>query len=94
MFEERRRQLFSLGRVVATANALSKLDAGSMAQAIRRHAAGDWGELDAHDRAANQAALRNAGRLLSVYRDRAGTRFYVVSESDRSATTLLLPEDY
>lgn len=93
MFQELR-QRFSLGRIVATANAVSVLDGDSIRMAIRRHASGDWGELDAHDRGANEAALRNGGRLLSVYRDRAGTKFYVITESDRAVTTVLLPEDY
>lgn len=93
MFEDRR-QRFSLGQIVATANALRVLDEGSIRAAIRRHGAGEWGELDAHDRQENDRALRDGGRLLSVFRDRSGTRFYVITESDRSLTTVLLPEDY
>jgi hypothetical protein len=93
MFENRQ-QRFSLGQVVATANAVATLDDASIRAALRRHAAADWGELDAHDLAANEAALRDGDRLLSVYRDERGTRFYVITEWDRSVTTVLLPEDY
>lgn len=93
MFQERR-QLFSLGRIVATSNAIARLDNASILAGIRRHAGGDWGELDAHDRAANEAALRGGARLLSVYHDRRGTKFYIITEWDRSLTTVLLPEDY
>jgi hypothetical protein len=93
MFEDRR-QRFPLGRVVATANANSTLDHASVVVALRRHASGDWGELDDHDRAANQAALQNGDRLVSVYHDRLGTKFYIITEWDRSETTVLLPEDY
>ena len=93
MFENRR-QRFPLGRIVATANAVSTLDRGSIVAALRRHASGDWGDLDAHDRATNEAALRHSDRLFSVYQDRGGNRFYVITEWDRSVTTVLLPEDY
>ena len=63
--------------------------------ALAEHFAGDWGELSADDRAENERAVRAGDlRLFSVYRDRRGTRFYVITEADRSATTVLLPEDY
>ena len=93
MFEERR-QRFYLGQIVVTSNALNILDEGSIRIAIRRHGAGEWGELDSHDLEENERALREGGRLLSVFRDRTGTRFYVITDSDRSVTTVLLPEDY
>ena len=62
--------------------------------ALRRHAAGDWGEVDPDDRAANDDALRSGERLLSVYQSATGTTFWVLTEADRSATTVLLPDDY
>jgi len=84
-----------LGQVVVTPNALSVLSGEDLASALARHAAGDWGEVDAHDRDANERALREGGRLLSVYRSSGGgVKFYVITEWDRSATTVLLPEDY
>jgi hypothetical protein len=61
--------------------------------ALRRHVRGDWGEVDNHDWAANEAALAHGSRLLSVYRSSKGIKFYVITEHDRSVTTLLLPED-
>jgi hypothetical protein len=85
---------FSLGSVVITRAAASTLTREDVATALRRHSRGDWGELDAHDLEQNQLCLKNGGRLLSVYRTKCGTRFYVITESDRSATTILLPEDY
>lgn len=93
MFQELR-QRFPLGRIVATPNAVATLNPKAIMVAIHRHISGDWGEVDAHDRAANEAALRHGGRLLSVYRDSGGIRFYIVTEADRSVTTVLLPEDY
>ena len=87
-------QKFSLGRLVITNTAAAALNPADVAPAIRRHAGGDWGDLDGHDRQVNEWALRQGGRLFSSYRDSAGTRFWVISEADRSATTVLLPEDY
>jgi hypothetical protein len=85
---------FSLGRIVATADALAKLTQADILAAISRHQSGDWGTLDEHDREANDFALEHGERLLSVYSSEAGVKFYVITEWDRSATTVLLPEDY
>lgn len=83
-----------LGQLVITANAAARLRAEDIPQAIDRHARGDWGEVNEHDRLENERAVAQGLRLLSVYRDRAGTKFWIISEADRSATTVLLPEDY
>ncbi len=83
-----------LGQTVATPAALSVLSQSDLVAALRRHAAGDWGEVDAHDRAANDDAVTSGERILSVYRSATGTTFWVITEADRSATTVLLPDDY
>ena len=83
-----------LGQTVATPAALAAVSRPDILAALRRHAAGDWGEVDAEDRAANDDALTTGGRLLSVFRSASGTPFWVVTEADRSVTTVLLPEDY
>ena len=85
---------FSLGQVVITANAARTLWQEDVVIAIRRHARGDWGELDDHDRQQNQAALKEGTRLLSAYHDRNGVKFWIITEWDRSVSTVLLPEDY
>lgn len=85
---------FGLGQVVATPNAVDRLNSEDVAAAIVRHATGDWGELDEHDRLENELALKQGFRLFSAYRDRNGTKFWIITEADRSATTVLLPEDY
>lgn len=90
----RRAPQFALGQLVATRGALAALGHEEMLKALTRHAAGDWGELDAEDWEANERALREGARLFSVYRSAAGQRFYVITEWDRSCTTVLLPEDY
>ena len=61
---------------------------------LASHASGDWGEVDDHDRRANDHALRRGMRLLSVYTTASGERVWIITEADRSSTCLLLPEDY
>ena len=82
-----------LGRIVATPAALGTVSQPDIVAALRRHAAGDWGDVDPDDRAANDDALLSGERLLSVYRSANGTTFWVITEADRSATTVLLPDD-
>jgi hypothetical protein len=86
--------LFRLGKIVATPNALEQLSPEDILAAIQRHQAGDWGEVAAEDRQQNERALREGLRLFSVYRAANGTKFWVITEAGREATTLLLPEDY
>lgn len=93
---QRQADRFDLGTVVGTPGALQALEeAGQQPQEfLQRHHAGDWGDLDEHDRAANHAALREGGRLFSAYSTRNGTRLWIITEWDRSVTTILLPSDY
>jgi hypothetical protein len=85
--------LFPLGQVVATPGALEALEqAGQTAEAfLVRHVTGDWGDLDAQDVQENQAALARGGRLLSAYHLKDGTKLWLITEWDRSVTTVLLP---
>jgi hypothetical protein len=87
---------FELGNLVATPDALRALrDSGhAAAEFLRRHAGGDWGDLDGHDTKQNAIALREGGRLVSSYQTRKGETVWVITEADRSATTILLPSDY
>ena len=85
---------FSPGQLVATPNALERVSATDIQTAIRRHLSGDWGEVGSEDRQTNDEALQNGGRLLSVYRSASGVTFWIITEHDRSATTVLMPEDY
>ncbi|MFO0887918.1 MAG: hypothetical protein U0790_02105 [Isosphaeraceae bacterium] len=84
----------TLGRLYITERALEQLDRSDVAAAIGRHARGDWGELDPEDWEQNERSLREGSRLLSTYRDLRGTAFWVITEADRTMTTVLLPEDY
>ena len=83
-----------LGQGVITANAAQQLPPTDVTQAIQRHAIGDWGDVDAEDRAANDRAIQEGDRLLSVYYTVSGIKFWIITEWDRSVTTVLLPEDY
>ena len=84
-----------LGRVLATPGALRLLlESGeNPARYLARHASGDWGELDAHDRRENRRFLKHGWRVLSSY-PIGERRVWVITEADRSVTTILLPEEY
>jgi len=85
---------FPLGHVVITANAQATLNPADIHRALARHHSGDWGDVDEHDRRANEESLTEGSRLLSSYKDQQGVKFWIITEADRSATTILLPEDY
>lgn len=87
---------FPLGRVVATPGALEALaEAGQLPLLfVSRHARGDWGELPPEDVRENERALKEGSRLFSSYKTARGEKIWVITEADRSATTLLLPEEY
>ena len=90
--------LFELGQVVMTRTAQLALDKRGQLYIVQtmlnRHALGDWGDLDKEDIQANNAALRDGDRLLSAYQFDDGFKVWIITEADRSATTVLLPEDY
>lgn len=88
--------LFPLGQVVATPGALMALIDAQQGpeEFLLRHITGDWGTLDEHDRKENELALRAGFRLFSAYQTDKGARIWVITEADRSVTTLLLPEEY
>lgn len=92
--EGARAPLFSLGRTVATPAALAALTAEDIETAIHRHVRGDWGNLSDHDREENEFSLKRGFRILSAYTGANGTKFWVITEADRSSTTVLLPSDY
>ena len=85
---------FLLGRIVATPNALNAIPNQECMAALQRHVRGDWGNLDAEDLQANEDSLKRGSRLLSSYLSSQGIKFWIITEHDRSATTILLPEDY
>ena len=92
---------FSLGQTVATPGALEALGASgqSASEFLVRHARGDWGDVSDDDKALNDEALADGSRLLSAYHTSDGTKLWIITEAvddegRRSATTVLLPEEY
>lgn len=85
---------FTLGQVVVTPGVLEKVNEVDQMKALNRHAQCDWGYVSEEDERANNNALEHYERLFSVYRTESGVEFWVITEADRSATTLLLPGDY
>ena len=88
--------LFELGQIVATPGALRALQKAEQlpAEFLDRHVAGDWGDLCEEDQQENAFSVRHGFRILSAYTTAAGEKIWIITEADRSATTLLLPEDY
>lgn len=85
---------FRIGRLLSTPGALARISHGEMLRALERHASGDWGSVCSEDAEANAAAVHERARLLSSYTTTEGVRFWVITEADRSVTTVLLPEEY
>nr|WP_061304236.1 hypothetical protein [Achromobacter piechaudii] len=92
---QRRGLPISLGQVVATPGALNLLHRANLNpfQMLLRHQSGDWGDVQPEDALANEAAAIHGNRVISSY-EVAGGRLWIITEADRSATTLLLPEEY
>lgn len=91
-----RRPRFALGRVVATPGALQALtDAGDDPSTfLARHQTGDWGDVCLEDRRENELSVEKGFRILSSYQTRKGVKLWIITEANRSSTTLLLPDEY
>lgn len=87
--------LFEMGQVVMTPGVAQLVDAGlDPLPLVLRHGKGDWGDLDDEDRRSNEAALNRGGRLFSAFNLSCQARLWIITEWDRSYTTLLLPSEY
>jgi hypothetical protein len=86
--------LFELGLMTATAGALAVLTPEEPFHLFARHASGDWGEVPAEDARENELSVERGFRVVSAYTTISGARVWVITEADRSATTILLPEEY
>lgn len=87
---------FSLGKVVVTPGALEAFQAANqnLVELVFMHASGDWGDMPEEDKDQNEEALRQSGRLMSSYSTKSGEEIWIITEWDRSVTTVLLPEEY
>lgn len=88
--------LFPPGQIVATQGALALLEQAkrSPLEFLSRHLRGDWGDLCQEDKTENELSLKHGFRLMSSYPVTATEKLWVITEADRSATTLLLPDEY
>lgn len=85
-------QKFPLGRLVATPGAIEKITPEQMLKSLLRHAKGDWGDLDEEDIDTNERSVACGMRILSSYND--PVKHWIITEHDRSVTTVLLPDEY
>jgi hypothetical protein len=85
---------FQMGRLLITPGARDELSPIDVMKGLQAHLTGHWGDLDEYDKKVNEEALKMDGRLFSAYHSAKGTKFWVITEADRSATTILLPEEY
>ena len=89
---------FELGKLVATQGVADLMESTAchilISGYMRRHARGDWGELCEEDKQVNEDGLKNDGRLLSAYSMPGGEKIWIITEADRSITTVLLPSEY
>lgn len=94
--QERKKPLFPLGQTLATPGALEALDTANQnpAELLARHQSGDWGEVPPEDAAENDLSVREGFRILSAYTLDTGVKVWIITEADRSATTILLPDEY
>ena len=87
---------FELGKTLMTRGAQSALEEAGHAphEFLQRHRYGDWGEVSDDDRQENELSLKEGFRILSAYCTNKGQRIWIITEADRSATTILLPDEY
>jgi hypothetical protein len=85
---------FQLGGMYSTPGAIEALSPLEMHTFLSRHHRGDWGDLDEEDKAASDQSLIDGSRLLSAYHSAKGIKVWIITEADRSATTILLPSEY
>ena len=88
--------LFELGQTFATPGALEALEDAQQlpSEFLSRHINGDWGDVDKEDATENELSVKEGFRILSAYKTRKGVKLWVITEADRSATTILLPSEY
>lgn len=85
---------FNLGKIIITRGALEVVATREAEEGLRRHALGDWGDLSDGDRALNDRALVEGDRLFSAYHTNDRVKYWIITEWDRSVTTILLPSEY
>lgn len=94
--ETNKKPLFELGVEVSTPEAMKELRKARVSndELLKRHVRGDWGDLSQADREENELAIKKGYRILSAYTLPTGQKIWVITEADRSATTILKPDEY
>jgi hypothetical protein len=85
---------FKTGNIYATPGVNQHIPSVEVLSALARHSRGDWGTVGEEDRQENELSLVEGYRIFSVYEATDGTKFWIITEADRSSTTVLLPEEY
>lgn len=87
---------FALGSIVATPGALAAFQSSGQepSEFVARHQCGDWGEVGEEDRSENELSIEHHFRIMSVYRLATDVKVWIITEADRSSTTILLPSEY
>lgn len=88
------KRLFPLGKIVITRGAMLALTPETVNKAVTRHISGSWGNLCEQDKLANSFAIKHGERVISKYRGEGDEDFYIITEWDRSYTTILLTNEY
>ena len=88
--------LFELGQIVGTPGALQVLQEAEQEpfELLLRHVIGDWGDMSDEDKEENELSVEKGFRIFSAYKLKTGVKVWVITEWDRSATTILLPDEY
>jgi hypothetical protein len=92
--EKQMRPRFRLGQTVMTSGVATRIPQPEVLKALHRHQCGDWGNVPEDDWKENDHSLQEGFRLLSAYQSQGGEKFWIITEWDRSLTTVLLPEEY
>ena len=87
-------KMIELGKIVMTRGVRTYVNPYDVSKALDRHQALDFGDISENDKEVNLEAVKSKGQILSSYEDRIGMRFWIITEHDRSATTILLPSEY
>ena len=95
-FMPRKAYLFPLGSLYFTPGAIAAFEesSGDFTEFLHRHMTGDWSEMSLPDQEENRLAIQNGNRVFSAYHLPSGRKIWIITEADRSATTILLPEEY
>ena len=94
--QQQQQPKFSLGKIIVTPNAVDAFFAAHQTphEFMAQHRAGNWGEVSQYEQEQNECCLKKGLRIISAYRLKTGVKIWVITEADRSATTLLLSEEY